>query len=128
MADILVKPPAYDATQWSNPLVPPAGYTGTKFGFELVEDLIQVIDDETVRILGTVLRVAEICPGPTPNDPNHPIDMDLVGLVRMFTISIWADRVEICVYRITGQHLSTMFPETEEQLRCALRDVVDSCA
>ncbi len=110
-------------------LTPPQLYTGTKFDFSLVAKLIQPVDDDTVRILGTDIRAVDFCDGQSDKDLNHPVFFIAIGLLRDFQVSIWRDRVEIEVCRKgTSQVLSTMFPSTESELRAALRDIVDSCS
>lgn len=129
MITTLQQPPAFDAKEWRFQPQAPADYTGTKFDFNLVAELIQVVNDDTVRILGTEIRAVNILTTAPPQDPNHPIYFEPMGLVRMLLVSIWADRLTVEVCRLgSSKVLSTSFPETEAQLRQALQDIVDSCA
>lgn len=127
------KPPAHDPTQWNVQLDrprPPRSYNGTRFGFATVERLIEPLDDGRLYIMGAEVPVINLQLESPTGDPNYPIYFETTGQQHHYVVSIWSDRIEIevCANDDTYMSLSTMFPETEEQLVTALHTIVNDCS
>jgi hypothetical protein len=126
---VLTVPPVYISGSFSNEPQEPFGYVGTHFDFYKVAELIEPGDDESMIVLGNRIAAVNIQLETPSQDPFYPVYFETTGLIYHYVVSAWADRVviEVCDLR-TYALLSAMFPETEEQLRCALETLVSDCA